>query len=107
MQKYSVVVSLVEIYFSQFIIVAEVDEEHLAVDESAPVIHTFEFESGLNGVVFHLMQMVFHIGTIEMQCFQEIVTYIKAKNCILRISVDNLLTLYAAVFLVVVNGLRQ
>jgi hypothetical protein len=107
MQKYPVTVSSVEVYFTQFIIVAEVDKEDLAVDESAPVIHTLEFETCLNGVVLHLMQMVLHVGAIEMKCLQEIVSYVETKNCIFGISVYNLLTIYAAIFLMIVNGLRQ
>ena len=45
-------------------VLGEVDEEYLLVDESAPVVHPFETEAGLDGSHTYLVQVVLQVVAV-------------------------------------------
>ena len=47
-------------------------EEYFSVDEASPVVDTFKLESRLYGLVVKFAHAAVHVGTIEMQCLEEI-----------------------------------
>ena len=82
-------------------------EEYFSIDKSSPVVYTFKLEACLYGTIFHLAQTIVHISAVQVHCLEEVVAYIKAEDSILGVSVCYLLTIYAAVLLMVVYCLWQ
>ena len=47
------------------------NNKDVRVDEASPVIHTMEIESGLYTLVMNLIQIIFEVGTLFVDCSYE------------------------------------
>ena len=58
------------------------DEEYLAVDESAPVVHPLELESGLYRHHLHTAEVFFQLVALLRKPFQEEISDVEAQHAV-------------------------
>ena len=76
------------------------NNEYIRIDESAPIVDPMEIESRLNARVTELIQLILEVGAILLHRTEEEHARIKPQNAILRVGVNQILTIPRLEFVV-------
>ena len=68
----------VKVQFEQLVVFGKTHEEYFSVDEASPVVDALEFEARLNGIDLQAIQIVFKLGTVLRQTFQEEISRVES-----------------------------
>ena len=98
---------LIKVKLEQLVVAGEVYEEHLAVDEAAPVVDARKLKARLDGHQFQLVHLLLEAVAIAGHPLEEEEAGIKAQHAILGVAVVHLLGIPAAVGRGEADGGRQ
>ena len=68
----------VKVQFEQLVVFGKTHEEYFSVYEASPVVDALEFEACLNGIDLQAIQIVFKLGTVLRQTFQEEISRVES-----------------------------